>query len=518
LSYEAPDTLTGTTTGFTGVAIPGENGKYSLADLPFRKNKFCFTSIFFDSDSAVWLGSQEVYHFNGNMDFSVPPFSARIRKAAIAEDSIVFHGYSYNESGIAATKKKLPYKFNTVTFDYAALTYYNEKETRYQIWLEGFDKGWSKWTDESKKTYNNLRERSYKFHVRAKNIYNILSEEDIYEFRIMPPWHRSYPAYILYLLLFALAMYLAVRINTKRLKEANVKLEKIVKDRTIEIEKQRDVVISQKNHIERINAEITDSIKYARYIQTSILPREDHLKSSLGEHFVLFRPKDIVSGDFYWVSKVEKIVVAAVADCTGHGVPGAFMSMLGAAFLNEIINKEYITHPAVVLRRLRKEVIHSMQQRGDSGEQQDGMDIALCAIDHENMKLQFAGANNPLYLVRKSDKKPAGEIRSESGDYRLYEIKGDHMPIGIYYKMDNFTLHEIDILKGDMFYMFSDGFADQFGGPEGKKLGYRTFRECLLKSSLESLKEQKESLEKMYESWIGNNSQIDDIIVIGFKI
>ncbi len=307
--------------------------------------------------------------------------------------------------------------------------------------------------------------------------------------------------------------------NAELHEKVNRELAEKVKERTLEIEEQRDIVISQKNHIEKINTEITDSINYAKYIQSSILPKADHLDSKLGEHFVLYKPKDIVSGDFYWISNTDNKTIIAAVDCTGHGVPGAFMSMLGIALLNEIVNKEYITHPGVILRRLRKEVIHSLQQKGERGEQKDGMDIALCTLDLVNMKLQFAGANNPLYLIRNSNLEKVGVIRSElSGDDRLYEIKGDPMPIGISDRMDNFSFHEIDIFKGDSFYLFTDGYPDQFGGPNCKKFGYKQFRELLLKSHSKTMPDQKTSLEKEFNEWMGNNNQIDDILVIGFRI
>jgi len=307
--------------------------------------------------------------------------------------------------------------------------------------------------------------------------------------------------------------------NAELHEKVNRELADKVKERTLEIEEQRDIVISQKNHIEKINTEITDSIKYAKYIQSSILPKADQLESNLGEHFVFYKPKDIVSGDFYWISNTENKTIIAAVDCTGHGVPGAFMSMLGIALLNEIVNKEYITHPGVILRRLRKEVIHSLQQKGERGEQKDGMDIALCTLDLVNMKLQFAGANNPLYLIRNSNLEKAGVIRCElSVDDRLYEIKGDPMPIGISDRMDNFIVHEIDIFKGDSFYLFTDGYPDQFGGPYCKKFGYRQFRELLLKSHSRTMPDQKTRLEEEFNEWMGINGQIDDILVVGFRI
>lgn len=297
------------------------------------------------------------------------------------------------------------------------------------------------------------------------------------------------------------------------------KLTAALDERRILLEKQSLELKDQREELRHQKEEIISSINYAKYIQSSLLPQEEQLQSLLGEHLVIYKPKDIVSGDFYWISNIENVTVVAAVDCTGHGVPGAFMSMLGTALLNEIVNKEYITHPGVILRHLRKEVIHSLQQKGERGEQKDGMDIALCTIDFENMKLQFAGANNPLYLIRKVNLPGAGMMRCElGGDELLYEIKGDLMPIGISDRMDNFAFHEIDIFKGDTLYIFSDGFPDQFGGLGNRKFGYRKFREQLLKNNSKSLTENKIILEKVLSEWMGDNSQIDDILVIGFRI
>ena len=317
------------------------------------------------------------------------------------------------------------------------------------------------------------------------------------------------------IILLAIGIILLYYYSLKR----SQKLSSELNERRILLEDQGRELKEQREELRQQKEEIISSINYAKYIQSSILPEEEQMESLLGEHFVLYKPKDIVSGDFYWISNIENKTVITAVDCTGHGVPGAFMSMLGIALLNEIVNKEYITHPGVVLRHLRKEVINSLQQKGERGEQKDGMDIALCTIDLENMKLQFAGANNPLYLIRKSNLEEVGKLRCESGgDDLLYEIKGDMMPIGISEKMVNFTFHEIDIFKGDTFYLFTDGFPDQFGGQDSKKFGYRRFREQLLRNSSISMSDNKLLLEKALSEWMGNNGQIDDILVIGFRI
>ncbi len=285
------------------------------------------------------------------------------------------------------------------------------------------------------------------------------------------------------------------------------------------IVKQRDKIKVTNEILERQKEEIKDSINYASLIQKSMQPPVEFLSANFPEYFILIKPLNILSGDFYWSTKIENQTIIAAVDCTGHGVPGAIMSMLGAALLNEIINKEYITHPGIVLRRLRKEIIKSLHQRGESGELKDGMDIALCAIDFENMKLQFAGANNPLYLIRKNEGRTIDcQNPVVSGNHTLYDIRGDRMPVSIHESMASFNLHEIDIFKGDLLYIFSDGFADQFGGPNGKKLQYRNFKRLLLDSCSESMEEQKCSLEKSLKDWQGNHNQVDDILVIGIRI
>ncbi|NSW46611.1 MAG: SpoIIE family protein phosphatase, partial [Bacteroidales bacterium] len=278
-----------------------------------------------------------------------------------------------------------------------------------------------------------------------------------------------------------------------------------------EIAAQRDLVIKQKEHIEEQKKQITDSINYAKRIQEAVLPMSEMARSVLGEHFILFKPKDIVSGDFYWTTQIDNMLIVAVADCTGHGVPGAFMSMLGISFLNEIVRKKEMTKANDVLNELRKEIINALQQKGIAGEQKDGMDIALIAINKNTLQCQFAGANNPLYLVRKAQNEP-------TANYELTEYKGDKMPVAIYIIMNNFTNYEFQLEQGDILYLFSDGYADQFGGEHGKKFMYKRFKELILANAHKPMNEQKQAFEETIVQWIGNGEQTDDITVVGIKI
>lgn len=272
-----------------------------------------------------------------------------------------------------------------------------------------------------------------------------------------------------------------------------------------EITAQRDLVTIQKEQIEKIHLEVSQSINYATRIQTAILPEPELMNKYISEHFVLFRPKDKVSGDFYWWAIVENHLIVTVADCTGHGVPGAFMSMLGTSFLREIVVKEYITNPAIILKRLRKEIIQALKQKGDYGEQKDGMDMALIVINTETLEMQYAGANNPLYIIRTSNPD-------------IEEIRPDKMPVAIYEYMHAYTNHETKIHQGDCIYIMSDGYQDQFGGPKKKKFLSKKLKELLKENSHLAMNVQKELLEKTHLDWKGNGEQIDDITVIGIRI
>ena len=313
--------------------------------------------------------------------------------------------------------------------------------------------------------------------------------------------------------------------------EINKQKEEISTQRD-EIEAQRDLVTTQKEEIEEIHKEVTDSINYAKRIQEAVLPISDSARSVLGEHFVLFKPKDIVSGDFYWTIKIKNLLFIAVADCTGHGVPGAFMSMLGISFLNEIVQKQEINKANQILNHLRKEIINALQQKGMQGEQKDGMDISLLVISTDTNECQWAGANNPLYIISSvilndseelfsCEAKSVVEIASplaSNDEYRLIELKGDKMPIAIYPEMKEFTNHELTLSKGDSVYLFTDGIADQFGGPNEKKFKYKPLKEILLQNSQNTMNEQKEILEVAFENWKGNLEQVDDVTILGIKI
>lgn len=268
-------------------------------------------------------------------------------------------------------------------------------------------------------------------------------------------------------------------------------------------QKKRDnlLINEQKQEVEEKNKEITDSITYAKRIQEAILPPRSELNQHLKNGFVLYKPKDIVAGDFYWLEMKNDLVFFAAADCTGHGVPGAMVSVVCNSALNRAVREFGLTNPAEILNKVRELVIETFEKSRD--DVKDGMDIALCALNIKTNELNYAGANNSLYLVR---------------DGELTEYKADKQPIGIYLTSEPFTNHKINLQENDTVYIFTDGYADQFGGPKAKKFKYEPFRKMLLANQHLAMDKQKELLDKTFEDWKGNHEQVDDVCVIGVKV
>lgn len=311
----------------------------------------------------------------------------------------------------------------------------------------------------------------------------------------------------------------------KMLNETNEKLLETTMNlnaANLQLESKNNELLTQKAEITKKNNQITSSINYARHIQEALLPHEQNFKELIPEYFVLFRPRDIVSGDFYWVKQMQNYAIFVAADCTGHGVPGALLSMLGIAFLNDIIRRLETVTAAAILEELRKLIKNTLHQSGSTQEAKDGMDIALCLINLSNNQMQFAGANNPIYIIRKSGQHSNAEfdnIFSIENGYELFEIKPDKMPIGVYLK-DNlpFSNKEIQLKEGDVIYMFSDGYVDQFGGELNRKFMAKNLKKLLLQIQNQAMPLQRQVLEQTIKDYMGENEQIDDILLMGIKI
>jgi serine phosphatase RsbU (regulator of sigma subunit) len=485
-----------------------KNDTDNFISAPFRGIDAKINSIYPENNGICWFATTEGlirYDLNSDKDYSVDFLSLIREVTTLRTDSILFAGTNFTKDSdeIKITtsqsdlfKPVLAYRNNSLRFDFAAPFFEYPDKMVFQCRLEGFDSTWTSLGHSFYQQYTNLHEGNYTFRVRAQNVYGHNSDEALYSFTVLPPWYRTWPAYIIYGILSLLTIWISARLYSLRLKRENIRLEGIVRDRTAEVVRQRDV-------LEHQNKEIEDSIRYASRIQNAVLPADHDFTGLIPESFVFFKPLEIVSGDFYWISQVESKLIISAADCTGHGVPGAFMSMLGVAFLNEIVNKDHVTRPDLILNKLRDKVIEALQQQGKSGEAKDGMDIVVVCIDEQTKKLSYAGAYNPLIMIRNGE---------------LSEISADKMPIAIYDNMKEFTMHEISIATGDLFYFYSDGYEDQFGGPNGKKLKSKRFKQLLLDNYDKPLKDQKLILEKSFEEWKGNLKQVDDIVVIGVKV
>ncbi|MEA3460723.1 MAG: SpoIIE family protein phosphatase, partial [Bacteroidota bacterium] len=317
--------------------------------------------------------------------------------------------------------------------------------------------------------------------------------------------------------------------NEKLKDKVNRELEQKVQERTREISEQKEEIESQRDEIEAQRdllfaqkKEMTDSIGYAQRIQAAILPQKSYLDSVIPEYFVLFKPRDIVSGDFYWIKEIDSSIVIVAADCTGHGVPGAFMSMLGITLLNELFVEGKTSRPGDIMEQLRTKVKAMLVQEGTIRDQKDGMDMAIAVINKEKRHLQFAGAYNPLYLIRDKEQLTGKESGSDTAVKRngslLFELKGDKQPIGIHWEETEFRNQVVELKENDSIYVFSDGYVDQYGGEHRKKFKTHKFKDLLLSVHSESMEKQRQIIDNTFEEWRGSNEQIDDVCVIGIRI
>jgi serine phosphatase RsbU (regulator of sigma subunit) len=368
----------------------------------------------------------------------------------------------------------------------------------YKLVRKGQDGLWIHNREQNFVTFYKLNPGTYSLNVKGSNNDLLYNEEDIRLEIIIPYpfWNRSL-AILLYILTGILILYGLSQLRTRRLRRSNRALRK--KEMSAkEIERQR-------TELARRNKSFTDSINYAKRIQHALLPSDDSFKNLLPDSFVLFIPKDIVSGDFYWINQHGNKVYVAAVDCTGHGVPGAFMSIIGFELFRKITTSEQGSNPAMILDTLNENFTEIFSD-GEHVYLNDGMDLSLCIIDRKEKSLDYSGAFNPLYLVRNET---------------IIEVKADRFSVGadVHFSTERklFKSHKIYLQKDDIIYLFSDGFADQFGGPEGKKFKYRRFRHLLLTIHKLPMKKQKSILESSIQEWKGKVDQVDDILIIGIR-
>lgn len=435
----------------------------------------------------------------------------------------------------------LPYNHNHLSFAFVGLSYTNSEKVHYRYKLEGLELDWSPETKLREAIYTNIPPGTYTFKVIACNNNGIWNENATeYKFTITPPFWQTTWFFVIVIMLGILAILLYIRLKTQSLKNTQRVLTQKVQERTREIElqkneiqekneelnqrteeiaAQRDELDKQNKMLEHLYKDQTNSIKHARYIQTAVMPKTNVLDESLAGYFILHKPQSIVSGDFYYVANHQNHLIIAAIDSTGHGVPGGFMSMLGISFLNEIIYTMHEISVDLILNNLRSKIIHSLQQKGVPGEQKEGMELAIIAIDKTTKMCQYAGARNELTILRAANKSiDHAEIIDKNNHFTQYLFMPDRMPVSIYPKMQPFRKQTFQLYDNDQLYLYTDGYADQINMSQNKKISHAKLRQLILKNGHLPTQDQKSELEKYLKTWQGSSEQIDDILVIGIKI
>lgn len=399
------------------------------------------------------------------------------------------------------SKIKIPYDFKTLTIEFSALDFNHPEKNLYRYQMLGLDDKWMEIGNKHSATFTSLEEGTYNFKVIGANSDQIWSADPIsLKIQITAPFWRSKVAYIVYTSLAVILLLVYLNHRNKNLKRIN----KLLREREMVMAELQD----QKEELMLNNKSMTDSINYAKRIQDAILPSIDTFKTLLPDSFILFMPKDIVSGDFYWINETKNKTFVAVVDCTGHGVPGAFMSIIGMELLRNITNVEGIDDAAEILNRLSISIHETftagVKHTEDGIKVKDGMDVAFCVLDKEYNILQYSGAFSNLFLLH---------------DGKIIEFKGDRYSVGMASETGHllFSSYFIPIQPNDMIYIFTDGYVDQFGGTDGKKLKFRRFRHLLLNIYRMPLEAQRKYLYDSMLEWRGDNEQVDDILIIGIR-
>jgi ligand-binding sensor domain-containing protein/serine phosphatase RsbU (regulator of sigma subunit) len=452
-----------------------------------RKNGFTGietkeNSAYLDLNGNLWFGTVA-----GAMEY-FPQMDFKRENQPLTDIKSIRINYAFRK---LEPNLVLKYSENNVIFDFQSICLTNPEAVAYQVMLKGADPDWQPVTQQPMVSYPSLPPRKYTFMVRARNSEGTWNKEPvIYSFQIKPPFYKTWWFIMLCIVSGILLIILYIAIRERNLVRDKKNLEMKVQERTLEVTLKNEELAMK-------NKDITDSLHYAQRLQFAMLLPY----IPFPEAFIIFKPKDIVSGDFYWILTGNNKEFLAAVDCTGHGVPGAFMSFLAFNSLNKIVKEYHITEPSNILEHLNMEVTLSLHQQGDKTEINDGMDIALVCYNRETKMLSYAGAFNPLYLIRNG---------------KLNEFKADRFPIGRQTPADSkFTNHEMEIFKGDVIYIFSDGFADQLGAGSGKKFKLSRIKELLLSIQHLPMNEQKKYMEDQLEQWMGDMEQIDDILFIG---
>jgi ligand-binding sensor domain-containing protein/serine phosphatase RsbU (regulator of sigma subunit) len=395
----------------------------------------------------------------------------------------------------------LEYNDYEILIEFAALEYTNPTQNKYAYKMDGLTSDWVEIGNRRYVNFSNLSPGDYTFYLIGSNNDGVWNKEGRkVVITVTPPWYRSTIAYISYVIILITAVFIFIKGRERKLVYDRKVLEIKVRERTKEIERQKQIV-------EKSHKEITSSINYASRIQQAMMPHKEQLDVLFKDYCLFYKPRDVVSGDFYWVRSINQYVVFAVGDCTGHGVPGAMVSMLGISAINEIIRRREVVSSSQVLNQLRDEVKTSLRQNDYKAESKDGLEIAFCIYDTQKNTIDYSGAQNPLWI-----------LKANNGDPYVEEIKGTPNPISVHIKEIPFKSNQITPEPGDFFFVFSDGFIDQFHGDTGEKYKKRRLKELLVSNYGNPLSSYNQLLEREFQSWKGDSVQIDDILVLGISV
>ncbi|MGV8827327.1 MAG: ligand-binding sensor domain-containing protein [Breznakibacter sp.] len=533
--------LIGTRSGIT--CFSKNNNAFSVFTNNSQLNNDVINSILIDGQKQIWIGtnngvtminpSNHIFNFHQRDGLR----NAYFNRGAIAQnDGLIYfgglHGIDHISPAVIPANKTKPrliissinieysngeksflqesqnqltirYKRNAmVSIDFSSLDFTLPQRCQYKVFMEGYDTEWSAPTNKNNITYFDLPAGEYVLNILASNSDLMWNEAPLQlTLNIIPPLWRTKYAYAFYFLMVVILLHVVSNYRVFKIKRAYRELE--------EKSNSKRMLEDQRDKLARVHQSLKDSIGYAKRIQEAMIPSEERVRVLFPESFVYFRPKDIVSGDFYWTFENEEKQILVAADCTGHGVPGAFMSIIGLDLIKNAVEQQMVCDPATILSILNKGIHATFTAKNnnetDGFNLNDGMDIAICVIDKATHVLSFAGGMSSIYLIR---------------DNEIFSYKGDRKPIGSVASNGSslYEKQEIQLLNNDFIYLFSDGYADQFGGPEGKKFKYRRFRHLLLNIHKLPAEDQKNIIHQKFEEWIGTKyEQVDDVLVMGFS-
>jgi len=508
---------------FNSYIIATAKGIARLSFSPLRlssltKKEGLFYDDFQALSSTFIKESDQLFLGGGDALLKISKISDTLNSAILPIISAIESGENIIYSSAIPTLSKdmeLPYSSNKlkIYFGYTG-TKFSAQQKEIAFFLNGEDKKWKVVKNLTQFEYTNLSEGEYQLKYAIKDNNGEWTKPVSFGFSILPPWYRNYFSFVVYFLLFIGSLIGFTNFRTKQLVRKNMQLEQVVKERTIEIVKQKDqiqeskkIVELQNHELEEKNHEIIQSITYAKHLQEAILPPRNLMDSFLSDYSLLYLPKDIVAGDFYWFETLEaenfSYLYFAIADCTGHGVPGAMVSVVCSNALNRALNEDGIREPGELLNSVRMLVIDTFKK--SESQVKDGMDISLVRFNPITRELWWSGANNPLWI-----------IKFYSGE--LLETKADKQPVGMHFDLKPFTTHYFKLDPGDCFYLISDGYGDQFGGPAGKKFKSASFKQLLIQHFNKPMSEQGDIIKNAFINWKGNFEQVDDVSVMGVKV